>query len=222
MLFIIFRGSQLRYSVKKDVLKKLANFIGKHLCWSQVSTKSQALRPARNFIKKKFQHRCFPVKFVKLLRIPILKNICERLLLHSHYNYLRDFHYHHFDYHCKAHLYRLRILLTIFLDCNMIPSVSAKFCLFSCGTHFHLVYSKLFVLYAQWKDSEFIYDHQANFRCSLYILHVHNYLHFFITLNAYTYLHLLIYIYVLFTLLYELSKIFKIWAIQKLRRNFLD
>ena len=158
MLLIIFRGSQLRYSVKKDVLKKLANFIGKHLCWSQVSTKSQALRPARNFIKKKFQHRCFPVKFVKLLRIPILKNIFERLLLHSHYNYLRDFHYHHFDYHCKAHLYRLRILLTIFLDCNMIPSVSAKFCLFSCGTHFHLVYSKLFVLYAQWKDSEFIYD----------------------------------------------------------------
>ena len=30
-----------------------------------------------NFIKKRHQHRCFPVKFDKFLRIPILKNICE-------------------------------------------------------------------------------------------------------------------------------------------------
>ena len=35
----------------------------------------------RNFIKKRFHHRCFPVKFVTFLRPPILKNICERLLL---------------------------------------------------------------------------------------------------------------------------------------------
>ena len=34
-----------------------------------------------NFIKKKLQHRCFPVIIAKFLRIPILKNICERLLL---------------------------------------------------------------------------------------------------------------------------------------------
>ena len=34
-----------------------------------------------NFIRKKLQHRCFPVKFAEVLRIPILKNICERLLL---------------------------------------------------------------------------------------------------------------------------------------------
>ena len=33
------------------------------------------------FIKKKLQHRCFPVKFAKVLRTPILKIICERLLL---------------------------------------------------------------------------------------------------------------------------------------------
>ena len=36
---------------------------------------------ACNFIKKKLQHRCFSVKFAKFLRTPILKNICERLLL---------------------------------------------------------------------------------------------------------------------------------------------
>ena len=41
---------------------------------------------ACNFITKKVQHRCFPVRFAKFLRIPILKNICERLLLYLHYN----------------------------------------------------------------------------------------------------------------------------------------
>ena len=32
-------------------------------------------------IKKRLLNRCFPVKFEKFLRSPILKNICERLLL---------------------------------------------------------------------------------------------------------------------------------------------
>ena len=32
------------------------------------------------FIKKRLQHRCFPVNIVKLLRTPIRKYICERLL----------------------------------------------------------------------------------------------------------------------------------------------
>ena len=35
-----------------------------------------------NFIKKRLQPRCFPVKFAKFLRTPILKGIFERLLLH--------------------------------------------------------------------------------------------------------------------------------------------
>ena len=34
-----------------------------------------------NFIKKRLQHRYFPAIIAKFLRIPILKNICERLLL---------------------------------------------------------------------------------------------------------------------------------------------
>ena len=34
-----------------------------------------------NFIKKRLQYRCFPVKLAKYLRTPILKNIYERLLL---------------------------------------------------------------------------------------------------------------------------------------------
>ena len=36
---------------------------------------------ASNFIKKRLHQRRFPVKFVKFLRISILKNICERQLL---------------------------------------------------------------------------------------------------------------------------------------------
>ena len=36
---------------------------------------------ACNFIKKRLQHRCFPVSIVKCLREPYLQNICERLFL---------------------------------------------------------------------------------------------------------------------------------------------
>ena len=33
------------------------------------------------FIKKRHQHKCFPVNIAEFLRAPILKNICERMLL---------------------------------------------------------------------------------------------------------------------------------------------
>ena len=94
------------------VLKKFANFT----CQSLLLIKLQALEPAT--LKKKLQHRCFPAK---ILRTPILNNICERLLLYFHYNPHHHYHYHHFHYPCKMHFYRLRILLTIPLDLNMIP-----------------------------------------------------------------------------------------------------
>ena len=35
---------------------------------------------ACNFIKKILQYWCFPIKFAKFLRTPILRNICERLI----------------------------------------------------------------------------------------------------------------------------------------------
>ena len=35
-------------------------------------------------LKKRLWHRCFPVKFEKFLRTPILKNIYERLLLENY------------------------------------------------------------------------------------------------------------------------------------------
>ena len=56
----------------KYSFKYFAIFTGKHLCWSlQVC----------NFITKRPEHRCFPVKIRKFLRTPILKSICKRLLL---------------------------------------------------------------------------------------------------------------------------------------------
>ena len=45
----------------------------------------------------------------------------KRLLLFLQYNYHHHFHYHQFHYHRKMHFYRLIILLTIYLDCKMIP-----------------------------------------------------------------------------------------------------
>ena len=65
MLFFyisIYGTSHRRCSVKRGVFKNFAIFTGKHLFWS-------------------LQHRFFPVKSAKFLRTPILKNICERLLL---------------------------------------------------------------------------------------------------------------------------------------------
>ena len=40
-----------------------------------------AILQPRNFIKKRLQHRCFPVNDANFLKTPILKNICKRLLL---------------------------------------------------------------------------------------------------------------------------------------------
>ena len=67
-----YRTSRLEVFCKKGVLKNFANFTGKRLCWSLFLI---------NFIKMRLQRRCFPVKFAKFLRTPIVKNICERLLL---------------------------------------------------------------------------------------------------------------------------------------------
>ena len=56
---------------KKAVLKNFAVFTGKHLCWDLFFNKNASLQ-GPSFIKKRLQ---------KFLRTPILKNICERLLL---------------------------------------------------------------------------------------------------------------------------------------------
>ena len=67
-------------SVKNIVLNSFAIFTGKYLCWCLFLNKNAGLQ-ACNFIKKRVQHRCFLGNVAKFLRAPILKNICERLLL---------------------------------------------------------------------------------------------------------------------------------------------
>ena len=82
------RSSHQRCSVGKDVLKNFGNFTGKHLRWSLFLWSCKPL--AFKFLKKRLQHKCFPVKFAKLLRIPILRNICKRLLLEVFYKKARS------------------------------------------------------------------------------------------------------------------------------------
>ena len=75
------RSSHRRCSVKEGVVKNLQNFTGKHQRWSLFQIKLQA--KVCNFIKRRLQHMCFPVKFRKFLTTPISKNIWERLLMPS-------------------------------------------------------------------------------------------------------------------------------------------
>ena len=76
-----FRSSQWKIGVMyKKCSSNFANVTKKTHVLEPVLNKVAGLR-ANSFIKKIFQHRCFPEKFAKFLRTLILKNICERLLL---------------------------------------------------------------------------------------------------------------------------------------------
>ena len=65
----------------KKTLKKFAVFTGKHLYCGLFFFDKYAGLQACFFIKKTLQHRCFLGSSANFLRITILKNICERLLL---------------------------------------------------------------------------------------------------------------------------------------------
>ena len=71
------RNSHRRCFIKKGVLKNFAKFTRKFLCPSLFYNKIAGLA---TLLKKRLWHS-FPVNFAKFLRIPILENICERLLL---------------------------------------------------------------------------------------------------------------------------------------------
>ena len=75
-----YSRSWLRLCYKKKVFLKFRNFHRKTLVLESLFNKAAGLK-ACNFIKKRLQHRCFPVNIAKFLRTFILKNICERLLL---------------------------------------------------------------------------------------------------------------------------------------------
>ena len=73
--FYRFRSSRSQMFFKKDLLKNSSNFPRKILCWSFFLTKAMGLRPVI-LLEKRLQHRCFPVKFAKLLRTPFFQNTC--------------------------------------------------------------------------------------------------------------------------------------------------
>ena len=63
MYLITGRRSHRRCSMEKGVLKNFTIFTEKHLCRSLFLIKLKAsLRPA-TLLKKRLQHRCFPVMF---------------------------------------------------------------------------------------------------------------------------------------------------------------
>ena len=74
------RSSHRRYSMKKSVLRNFLKCTGKHLWQSLFFNKVAHLRPATS-LKKRLWHRCFPVKFAKLLRTPFLQSTSGWLLL---------------------------------------------------------------------------------------------------------------------------------------------
>ena len=67
---------------KIDVLKTFAKFTGKLLCCRLLVNKVLGWRPA-TLLKKRRQHRSFPVNFAKLLTTPSLPNTAGQLFLNN-------------------------------------------------------------------------------------------------------------------------------------------
>ena len=75
-----YRSSRPEVFRKKDVLRKITKFIGKHLGQSFFFNKVEGIRPT-TLLKRRLWHRCFPVNLTKFLRTPFLKEHLRWLLL---------------------------------------------------------------------------------------------------------------------------------------------
>ena len=67
---------------KKSIPKNFTKLTENNCARVPFFNKVAGLMPA-TLLKKRLWHKCFPVNPAKFLRTPILKNICERLLLRS-------------------------------------------------------------------------------------------------------------------------------------------
>ena len=65
---------------EKRCSEKFQKCTGNCLCKSLFLNKVTGFSSATS-LKKRLWHKCFPENFAKLIRTPILKKICERLLL---------------------------------------------------------------------------------------------------------------------------------------------
>ena len=80
---VFYKKSSHEVFYKKNFLKNFPILTGKYLCSSWVAFESSCSLSDQisNFLKKRFQRRCFSVNIAKFLKKLILKKICERLLL---------------------------------------------------------------------------------------------------------------------------------------------
>ena len=69
------RSSHPEVFCKKDVLKNIAKFTGKHLCQSLFFNKVTACPSPSTLLKKRIWLRCFSVNFAKLLKKAFLYRI---------------------------------------------------------------------------------------------------------------------------------------------------
>ena len=71
----------------------------------------------------RLQYKCFPMKFTKFLRTPILKNICERLLL-----WFETWHtlWHNFIFFLLFYLIPQQILKFLFIF-HFVKLIASKF-----------------------------------------------------------------------------------------------
>ena len=67
------RSSHPDVFCKNYALTIFAKFTGKHLCQGLFFNKVVSLRPIVTLLKKRLWHRCFPLKFAKLLRTSFYK-----------------------------------------------------------------------------------------------------------------------------------------------------
>ena len=88
ILFGHIRSNHQRCSVRKDILRNLAKFTGKHLRQSFFFNKY------KNILKKGLWHSCFPVNFAIFLRTSFLQNTFGQLLLaYENLCFWREFRY---------------------------------------------------------------------------------------------------------------------------------
>ena len=146
-----------------------------------------------------------------------------------HYKSHHHYHCHHFHCHCKIHLYCLRIILIIPLDCNIIP------CLFPLNfvcfllTYIFLQFISSFTFCTpieRTQNSLTTIRHIFEFFFIYTYIYIYNYLHFLIYTYNYLHLFILIFMFVLYyiyihtyryhmslLLLSKLDKIDKMWGI---------
>ena len=85
-LTLLYRGRTVRSSHRRCCVRKL--FLNSYsilnLQYPQETPGLESIfkkvTDLCNFIKNRHQHRCFPVNIAKFLILPVLKNICKRLL----------------------------------------------------------------------------------------------------------------------------------------------